>query len=56
MTDGLAPTPHSSVVGGGLGGVYVRCDSCESLMRFLIRTKDGRDLCKRCIDGRDWRA
>jgi hypothetical protein len=49
MSAGLAPVPHS-VVAGGRDGVYVRCEGCNSLLRFLIRTKDGRDLCKRCLD------
>jgi uncharacterized Zn finger protein len=49
VSTGLSPTPHV-VVAGGRDGVYVRCDNCGSLLRFLIRTKDGRDLCKRCID------
>lgn len=46
---GLSPEPHS-VVAGGRDGVYLRCDGCGSLPRFLIRAKDGRDLCKRCLD------
>ena len=46
---GLSPEPHS-VVAGGRDGVYVRCDGCGSLLRFLIRARDGRDLCKRCLD------
>ena len=49
MSAGLSPAPHS-VVAGGRDGVYVRCDGCDSLLRFLIRSKDGRDLCKRCLD------
>ena len=49
MSAGLSPVAHS-VVAGGRDGVYVRCDGCGSLLRFLIRSKDGRDLCKRCID------
>lgn len=48
MYSGLSPEAHSVV--GGRDGVYVRCDGCGSLLRFLIRSKDGRDLCKRCID------
>jgi hypothetical protein len=49
VSAGLAPAPHSLV--GGRDGVYVRCEGCGSLLRFLIRSKDGRDLCKRCLDG-----
>ena len=49
MSAGLSPVPHS-VVAGGRDGVYVRCDGCGSLLRFLIRSNDGRDLCKRCLD------
>lgn len=49
MSAGLSPTPHS-VVAGCHDGVYVRCDGCGSLLRFLIRSKDDRDLCKRCLD------
>jgi hypothetical protein len=49
MSASLSPTPHSAVV-GGRDGVYVRCEGCGSLLRFLIRTKDDRDLCKRCLD------
>ena len=45
---GLSLAPHS-VVAGGRDGVYVRCDGCGSLLRFLIRSKDGRDLCKHCL-------
>ena len=48
MSVGLSPSPHS-VVAVGRDGVYVRCDGCGSLLRFLIRSKDGRDLCKRCL-------
>jgi hypothetical protein len=49
MSTGLAPTPHS-LASGGRDGVYVRCEGCGSLLRFLIRSKHGRDLCKRCLD------
>ena len=49
MSAGLSPAPHSVVL-AGRDGVYVRCDGCGSLLRFLIRIKDGRDLCKRCLD------
>lgn len=49
MVAGLSPAPHA-VVAGGRDGVYVRCERCGSLLRFLIRSKDGRDLCKRCLD------
>ena len=49
MSAGPSPTPQS-VVTGGRDGVYVRCEGCGSLLRFLIRSKDGRDLCKRCLD------
>ena len=46
MYYGLSPKAHS-VVAGGRDGVYVRCEGCGSLLRFLIRSKEGRDLCKR---------
>jgi hypothetical protein len=49
MSAGLAPTPHT-LVSGGRDGVYVRCEGCGSLLHFLIRSKDGRDLCKRCLE------
>ena len=55
MTNGLSAVPHSTVA-GSRDGVYMRCEGCGSLLRFLIRSKDGRDLCKRCIDGRGERA
>lgn len=48
MSAGLSPVAHS-IVAGTRDGVYVRCDGCGSLLRFLIRAKDGRDLCKRCL-------
>ncbi len=49
MGDGLSPAAHV-IVAGRRDGVYVRCDGCGSLLRFLIRAKDGSDLCKRCLD------
>lgn len=48
MSSGLSVEPRSVV--NGRDGVYVRCEGCGSLLRFLIRSKDGRDLCKRCLD------
>jgi len=32
----------------GREGVFVRCEGCHSLMRFLIVTPDGRQICRRC--------
>jgi hypothetical protein len=39
------PTPTTI---HGRDGVYVRCEACRSLMRFLIVTPNGRQLCRRC--------
>jgi hypothetical protein len=55
VSNGLSAVPHSTVT-GSRDGVYMCCEGCDSLLRFLIRSKDGRDLCKRCIDGRGERA
>jgi transcription initiation factor IIE alpha subunit len=31
-------------------GILFRCEGCGGLLRYLTRTPDGRDLCKRCAN------
>jgi hypothetical protein len=56
MAGGLSLSPRRAVAPPEREGVYLRCEGCGSLLRFLLRAKDGRDLCKRCLDGHDKRG
>jgi hypothetical protein len=29
-------------------GLYLRCEECGQLKRFLVRRKDGREVCTNC--------
>jgi RNase P subunit RPR2 len=40
--------PHS--LAESEDGILFRCNGCGDLLRYLTRTPDGRDLCKRCAD------
>jgi hypothetical protein len=48
MTGGLSASPREATYAYDRDGVYLRCEGCGSLLRFLLRSKDGRDLCVRC--------
>jgi hypothetical protein len=50
MAGGLSLYPRRATLIPERDGVCLRCEGCGSLLRFLIRSKDGRDLCKRCLD------
>ena len=50
MPGGLSYPNRPPLVTSGLDGVYVECDSCHHLLKFLVRLKDGRQVCLRCRD------
>jgi hypothetical protein len=45
---GLAVAAEGEVVRAPVPGVYLHCEQCGGLLRFLIRC-GGRALCKSCI-------
>jgi hypothetical protein len=49
MATGLAsPGAEGEIVRSPVPGVYLRCEECGGLLRYLIRFR-GRALCKTCI-------
>lgn len=52
MDRGLSSTPRAAYVSTP-DGVFMRCPRCGNLLKFLIRYRDGRDLCKRCAEELD---
>jgi len=49
MDSGLArPVIDGQIVRSPVPGVYVRCEGCGDLLRYLIRF-GGRALCKSCV-------
>jgi hypothetical protein len=46
----IGATPNTPPV-VGRNGVFLRCNSCHRLFKFLVRDRDGRDVCRYCLDG-----
>ena len=43
-----APGPDGETIRSPVPGVYLKCDGCGDLLRFLIRY-GGRALCRECV-------
>jgi hypothetical protein len=47
MSTTLGASPRSASC-NSRDGLFLRCEVCGQLKRFLVRRKDGREVCTRC--------